>query len=209
MTDSVTASSGSEPNLASGDGLGVDADRKESVAYDTYRKVLGEKKKVQEELINLKEKISSFEREKRERSEAELNEKQEYKKLLELREQDLKKTSDELHGYKAQFEKLHKVAAFREALNGDVSEQYLASLFDPSEIIVDPATGDIDSMSVASYVDKFRKTYPDVIKPKRPGTGLPAEAPRTAGHLTYEEWLKLPAKEMRARMKEVIKTPLS
>jgi len=175
----------------------------QQVSYDTHRKLLSEKKRRDEELREARERLGRFEAEEKKRTEDELLKQQNYEKIIELKNKELEETTQKLSGMQTQFTDMRKFDAFKKALgNGDIDQKYWG-LVDLNEIVIHPESTEIDEMSVTKYVDKFQSQFPEVIK--RPsGANMPANAPKGVGQtLTYEEWKKLPAKEMRARLKEV------
>lgn len=158
------------------------------------QELLGEKKKVSE-------KLKSLETLAKEKEEKELKEKEDYKTLVQLREEELTKTKSELESERFQRQQGMKLDAFLSILDGKVDSKYWG-MIDLDKISINPETKQIDQMSVSKAVEDFRKTYPELIK-----TGQaqipPANAPSNGEVLTYEKWLTLPLKEQKARYKEL------
>ena len=184
MTEPKTAPVG-QPSQASGEGLSEELQsleaqgQRESVAYDTYRKVLSEKKKRDDEVRMLSERLSALESEKKAKIEAELREKEDYKKLVEMREA-------ELNDYKTKFQEaqereanLVKLDAFFSKLNGKVRREYWDKI-DLGRIAYDPESGAIDNSSLQVAVEEFKKNYPEIITAKSEAVNMPATAPKSA-----------------------------
>jgi hypothetical protein len=178
--------------------------RPDTVKYDTYQKVLNEKKRRDEELTETRQKLDALETEKKTRDEQELHAKGELKKLLDIRDKELADSKAKYSNLHTTLETGVKRGSFLNAVNGIVDEQYY-SLIDLSQVVIDPATGMPDELSVQKAARDFESKYPLVIK-RTSGNGLPNDAAKGGStSLTYDEWLKLPTKEQKARMKEVIK----
>lgn len=175
---------------------GNEPPKKETVAYETHLKLLDEKKK-------LKERLDSLEAAAKKREEDDLKAKEDFKKIAELKEQEANEFKQKLELVEARERNAIKLDAFLKTLDGKVDQKFWGHV-DLDAILVNPDTGELDKMSVAKVVEKFRKEYPEIIQ--RPGQNqLPnaAAAGASGSKLTYEEWLKLPPKEMAARRNEV------
>lgn len=196
----------SEPSVPGGntpDPSGTPADPKQTVAYETHQKLLGEKKKAAERAAALELELEQFRAKEREREDQELEKQKNYEQLLKNREEELKALKERTAQFETERLQAKKLDAFIKTLGGTLEDKYW-SLVDLDKIALDPTTKQVDEMSVAKYVDDYRKTYPETIK--RPGApSMPSHAPQgTGGRLTYEQWTALPLKEKRARMHEVV-----
>lgn len=163
---------------------------KDVVSYDTHRRLLDEKKKTQAERDQLLA-------EKKQREEEEAKKRGDYEALLKSRDEALAKAQADLASVRETQAKARKLAAVLDSIEGEVEPKWF-SLIDVSSVVTNPDTGEIDQMSVTKVVEGLRKTWPEMIKnPNAPR--LPADAPKGngAGKISKEEWLKLPAKEMR------------
>lgn len=190
------AASGSQDASPKDESLLKPEDR---VSYDSYQKLLGEKKKRDAELTEYKKK-------EKEREEQDLKAKEDWKKLVALRDEELQKTKAELDSVKNTLESGTKLQAFLDALDGQVDQQYWG-LIDLSQVVLNPETGLPEEVSIKKAALEFKSKYGLVVK-QSGGTKMPNDAPKGNGSvgLSYDEWLKLPAKDMRARIKDVIKT---
>lgn len=167
-------------------------DKKDTVAYETYRKLLGEKKKRDEELEQAKSKLSELEKAEKERHEAELKAKEDYKALLALKDKEAKDLKSELGNIKGTLEQGAKLRAFMDKVNGVVDEQYW-KLIEVDEIKIDPNTGMPDPLSVEAVAKKFEQEYSMVLKTKEAPKTLPNDAAKGAGSakISYKEWAAL------------------
>ena len=204
MSTKDQASGGSNPAASGSQDASLDPidsapKAEDKVSYETYQKLLGEKKKRDLEL-------TEFKKREKDREEQELKQKEDYKKLLALRDEELQQTRSELAQSKSTLENGAKLQAFLDALDGQVDQQYWG-LIDLNQVVLNPETGLPEDVSVKKAALEFKTKYGLVIKQAN-GMKMPNDAPKGNGSvgLSYEEWLKLPAKDMRARLKDVIKT---
>lgn len=168
----------------------------DKVSYDTHRKLLGEKKKLQARLEEL-------ERKDKEREEQDLRQKEDYKGLVAAREKELEEERQKRNHLETTLRDGLRLDAFSRKLSGRVDDQYLA-LVELDKIAVDPETGRPDEVSLNEYVREFEKKYPAVIQ--RTGTSnLPNDAPKPPGdRLSLAEWKELPLKDKKERLSEVM-----
>lgn len=168
----------------------------DKVAYETHRKLLGEKKK-------LAERLADFERKEKEREEKELREKEDWKGLVESREKERDEERQKRQNLETTLRDGLRLDAFTRKVSGRIDDQYLA-LVNLDKIAVDPETGRPDEVSLNEYVREFEKQYPAVIQ--RTGTSnLPNDAPKQPGdRLTLAEWKKLPLKDKKERLSDVM-----
>lgn len=191
------------------DPVDLKKEEKSSVAYESYMKALGEKKAAQERLKEMEARLSDFENAQREAEERKLNEKGEFKKIVELREAEIAKLKDELNSvakerdsYRGNLTDTYKLQSFYDKLPGKIKRQEFLNFVDLDSIVLDPETGSVDSQSVDNVVSSFMENYGDLVETNKFG-GLPGDAPRGKKSLTVKEWQKLPLNEKKQRMGEV------
>lgn len=197
---SNTSSSGANPE-ASGDGQ--NPENKEQVAYETYRKVLSEKKKRDEQLEQTEKRLKELEAREKERVEQDLKAKEDFKKLSELKEIEKNQALEQLKAAQNQIETSLKLQSFMAEVNGEIPKQF-RGLIDLSAIIIDPTTNQPDPISVQNVARDFEKNF-GMILGKGGSKPLPSESARGGiKKLTVAEWNALPsAKEMKAKYHEV------
>lgn len=165
----------------------------QKVAYETYKKVLDEKKSFQKRL-------DEFERKAKEQAEAQLREKEQYRELYEAKEKEFQEIAERLKVKEEETQNYQKMGAFLKNVTGDIPQQYWG-LIELGKIVIDE-TGKVDETSVKKAVKDFERLYPEVIK--RAKSTMPNDAATGAkGSLSYDEWLKLPYDEKRKRQKDV------
>lgn len=174
---------------------------KDQVAYETYRKLLSEKKKRDEELESKNAELAQLKKAEKERHEAELKAKEDFKALLALREQELEKTKSEVLEMKTSLQDGAKLKTFLDTVNGVVEKQYWG-LIDLDQIKVDPTTNLPDPLSVETLARKFEQEYGLVLKSKTAPKTLPNTAAQGASaKLTVSEWKALKdSKKMKENM---------
>lgn len=173
------------------DSASVPPTMKDSVAYETHRKLLDEKKKLQQRL-------EAIETERKAAEEAELTRKGELQKLLEF---ERKKAQDLESRVKAQDEErkqARKLSAIVKGLGAPVDQKWYSVIGSHlDDVIFNEETGEVEGMSVTSVIENLKKEWPEMLR--RPSAGMPQDAPRGNGATTisHEEWKKLPLAEMR------------
>ena len=162
-------------------------DGKSTIAYDTHRKLLDEKKKVQAQLDTLL-------REKTERDEAEARKRGDFEALLKAREDELSKERAARQELSDRITQGRKLNAVIDALGGNVDQKWLR-LIDTDDVVVNPETGEVDPMTVARAAESLKKQWPEML---RKTAALPNAAPagNGGGMISRADWLKLSSKEM-------------
>jgi len=183
----------------------ADDQKKDTVAYESFQKALNEKKLAQANVLEMQSKLDAYEKTQKELEETKLNEKGEYKKLVELREQELNETKlklqeseDKSKGYKENLQDTWKLQAFYEELPGQIKRHEYLNFVDLESIVVDPETRQVDKASIQNVVSKFMEEHADLVK-TRQFNGLPGDASNsTARKLDIESWKSLSLKDKKA-----------
>jgi alanyl-tRNA synthetase len=167
----------------------------DTVAYETHKKLLDEKKKIQERLDSLEKKA-------KESQEAELKEKERFKELYESVTKELESERSRASELTNTINNSKKLSAFLGQIEGEIPKQYW-NLIDTDAI--DMAEGKIDEASVRKVAAQFKKEFPEVIKKKAgPNGTMPNEAAGGGTNsLDIEAWKNLPYDEKKKRMKDV------
>lgn len=176
------------------------------VAYETHRKLLGEKKAAAERARVAEARTAELEAEDKARTEKKLQDDGEHKKMLEIREKELAEARAKIAASDAQMADSRKLDAFLNTLEGKVDRKFWNHI-DLEKVIIDPTTNEVDEMSVTKAVEQFKAEYPEIINIPGKGSGLPPESPK-GGSVTpssVDEWKKLPLKERKEKMAEVYK----
>jgi alanyl-tRNA synthetase len=163
---------------------------KDTVSYETHRRLLDEKKKLQA-------KLAEIETSKRAQEEEELSRKGETQKLLELAKKEAEELRVKLTAKEQREVQAKKLSAVIRGLGSNVDEKWFGVIGQQlDDVVYNAETGEIEQMSVTSIVEDLKKTWPEMLK--RTPVGMPNDAPKGGGPTTIErsEWLKLSAKEM-------------
>lgn len=178
------------------DDAGKSEGTKQVVSYESYEKLLSEKKKIQRQIDKLQSDSDSKKKE-----ELETNER--FKELWETskaEKEDISKENDRLN---QQWSDAVKLTAFHDAL-GDtrkIDSKY-TGFIDTSKIIINPETGVVDSATAQKEVDRVSKEYPEIVKEMSKGT-IPSEHPTSSSPMSFEKWKDLPLSEMKKNLKSV------
>lgn len=209
MSETVTASSGSEQQSASGDVDAIESadssSGKDTVAYETYKKVVAEKKRRDAELAAKDEELKKLKAAEKERVESELKAKEDYKKLLEIREKEIQEKDRQLKEVMSDIEQSTKFEALLSALPGQVPKKFW-TMIDTTQIVIDPNTGSPDPSSVKKAAETFQANFPELIvqpgKAKLPNTA----AAGTGQAMTEEVWKGLDPKQKKERLPEYVES---
>jgi hypothetical protein len=188
-----------EPNAASGSEGNEGNDK--SPSYESYQKVLSEKKKERERARKLEDELNQLREQQRLQEEKRLEEENQFKELYGKTKQELEEERKRNQQMVQAHVDAKKMTSFLDAVKAEVPKQYWG-LIDLDQIAMD---GDqIDEYSVQKYVQDFTKNYPDIVRP-RENRRLPTDSPDplSGSGLSYEQWLKLPPKERQARFQEM------
>lgn len=212
------ASKNNEPSV------GDAGDKKQDgkVDYSTYNKAINQLKKIQEENKNLAETVNSlkglkdeFDRqreEKTKRKEEDLLKQGEFKKLLELREQENATLKEQLQGKENEVtnskKNLHdtwKSIHLQNALPGKIKKTEYLNYINFDEIPIDPDNGQPDKQAVQLAAEKFMKDYPELVDTTNIKS-MPGNAPGTTGGKfpTVETFKELPLSEMKSNLREMV-----
>lgn len=194
----------SEDQLSSGqpqEPVAQEPQEEKDVPYSTYKKAVSEKRNRDAELKQVREELARYQQEKKALEDQALKEKDDYKKLFEARELELKAEREKKSELESYINSTKKLNSFMKYLGAPIKEQYLG-LVDLDRIALDES-GRPDELTTKQLVDDFKKTYPELFLSS--AGRIPndsANGSHKAG-LSYEQWLKLPPSEQKKRMKEV------
>lgn len=186
-------------------------DGKDSVSFETYQTLLGQRKQDQAKARELETKLKAFEDVERKRNEEKLQQEGNFKALLDAREKELQEIreqnqtlSSQVSDFEKTFTDTKKLNALFKEVGGSLKHKDYYHLVDTNKIAIDPSTGELDSKSLKAYASELVKDHKDLFNF---GIGkMPGGAPVAATALSHEEWTKLAQtnpSEARKRMKDV------
>jgi hypothetical protein len=143
-------------------------EKKDQVSYESHKKLLDEKKRVQEEKEALTLKLKEIEENK-------LKEESRYKELFESRENELKAIKEQSEKERKALTEHRKLEAFLKEVGGVKKESYV-SLIDTDKIIVE-SDGSLNKTSLQDYVKSFKEQFPELIKSVDLKSDIPSKEP--------------------------------
>lgn len=204
MSEVVSGAGGTDQKSSGQNGNVPDVDSSsssttDSVSYETHRKLLAEKKKRDEEVRLKDEQLVALQRKEKEREENDLKEKENFKKLVEIRDKELADERAKYNGLNTTIQESVKFNSFLEALPGQIDRKFW-KMVDTSGIVIDPSTGEPDPTSVKAAADKFQAEFSELIqvggKAKLPNN----EAGQYQGAMNDDVWNKMSAKDKKENL---------
>lgn len=199
-TEPTIPPSGGNPDPS---GTPDDPNNPKTVSHETHRKLLGEKKAEQEKRQAAEAELEKFRAKEREAETKKLEAEGKYAEALKLRDEELTKEKAKNAQILEQITEARKKTAILREISGKVPEKALALL--PLDMITIGDDGKPDPLTVKAAAQHFEKEYSFAVQKDTSGGGLPPEAPPggSGKKLAHDEWLKLPAAEMKKRSNEV------
>lgn len=195
-------SGGAEGDSGGKPGENNEPPKVETVLFDTHQKVLDEKKAQSGKLKEANSKLAEFEKAEKERKEKALLDDGKAAEALETSKKELAEEKLKNKRINDQIVESRKLSSFLQSVEGGVDKRYW-SLIDTEKIKVDE-NGQPDPESIKEYSASFVEQFPEVLAHKQqPGMPPGNPTPPANGSLTYEDWQKLPAKEMAKRINDV------
>jgi hypothetical protein len=159
-----------------------------TVAYDTHRRLLDEKKKVQKRADDAEAKLKEIEDEK-------LKASGDYQKMLDAEKERNRILAEENASHKKVRQDARKMNAFLKAVGSTLDDKWLRQI-DLEKISFLEGTDEVDQMSVTTQVNNFKQEWPEAFRSN--SAMPPANAPDgKVTKLTRADFAKLPPKEQR------------
>jgi len=171
----------------------------QSVAFETYQKVLSQRKADQVKLKELQESHNAMLAEKQSAEDAAKAEQGRFEELFQTEQKKAQDLQANIDSRILQDVTRSKKNALKVELQGLRKDEYL-QFADVNSIVMDD-NGVIDIESVKNVASTFRESYSDLFaKSSSLPDSAPGKGPQT---LTYDAWMKLPASEKATRSHEV------
>ncbi len=129
------------------------------VAWSTHKQLLAQRK-------HDLEKLSQYEEQEKQASEARDLKKGEFNKVLTTYKDEIGALKGELKSFQDNETYQRKIYAVQKKLPGSVKKDEYYSFLDIDDVQLDPETGSVDDLSVERVVNKFVENYSDLIAPK-------------------------------------------
>lgn len=188
----------STENAASGapqeNSVQLENQTKDSVSYDTYRRLLNEAKK-------LKEQVKLQEEEKAKSHEQKLREQQEWKALAEAKSAQAEHLEKAFREQQEQIVNGMKYQEFEKHLGGKLKNKDYATFIDFEKIVINPETKQIDSESVKSVVSSFVKEHAPLVEFAN-GAKMPNEASKSV-NFNAKSPEKMTVEEIEAELRKL------
>lgn len=181
MSDSVQTSPSlgeTIPNASSGStGQEVSSvsEPQGTVSYETHKRLLSEKKKLQERLEQVETQWKS-------KQEVELKEQNQWKTLYEQEQKNRTELHSKLTEQETRWNNAIKLDSFMQAMGSRKIDSKYAGFINLETIALDPETGTIDALSVQREVERICRDFPEIVKGAVQPKQLPPEAPRNPLH---------------------------
>lgn len=181
------------------------AEGEKSVSFESYQKLLKEKKSRDEELRSMRDRLSSFE----EKEKGALKEQGKWQEYAQELEGKLKDTETKLSKAARTFAYDKVSSQFEaEALKaGCARTDALLKLVDVNSLVesVDENLR-IDKSLLKAEIERCKKEFDFLFAKQAPNfRDTPPPSGKPEGAITYEEWLKLPPDEKKKRLPDVMK----
>lgn len=148
----------------------TESSTQDKVAYETYKRVLSEAKK-------LKDQVRAYEEERTKSHESKLKEQNEWKVLAETYQQQLEQTKSVLNEQEQSIVNGMKYQEFEKHLGGKLKNKDYATFIEFDKIVMNPETKRIDDESVKGVVSAFVKQHAHLVE-FAGGQRMPNEAAR-------------------------------
>ncbi len=159
---------------------------KQSVSYDTHRKLLGQRKNDQSTIKELSDALDVFRNAESAANEQKAIEKGNFEKVLADRDVKLKNTEEQYNNLKGEIDRARKLNAFDQALGAKIKHEDFYNFVDTDSISLDE-NGVPMKETVEQVVNSFKERYGDTLLVKTEVAKLPGDAP---GNTTFQTGTK-------------------
>lgn len=148
----------------------------DQVSYDSYKKVLDQRKADQAKARELEMKLNELLAEKKANEDAVLKEKEDWKTLFTKKEEELNSYQAQMQAMETSVQETLKLQAFRNHV-GDLANPKYANLIDLNSIKMDE-NGQVDLESLNEYGKHFKEEHGSLFKASKPSNTISSNAPR-------------------------------
>ena len=160
--------------------VAAETPKKDSVSYDTHRKLLDEKKSLQSHALELEQKLSEFQQSVEEKQKQELEAQNRFKELYEQAKQESERLASTLTERDKQMQDALKIDAFNKSLGDKAIDRKYSGFIDTSKILIDPSSGAVDELSAQKEVERIMSEFPEIVRSSAPARSMPNAAPQGA-----------------------------
>jgi hypothetical protein len=190
--DAAGGGQGNHEPKPNGDG-GSD---KKPVAYESFQKLLDEKKALGRKYEDLEAKLNALTAEKQGAEREALEKAGNFEALYKQEKERASKLEADYTGLKSEFLTRAKTQAVLSKIQGSVHSDYWGYI-PVDDVVFNPEANTFDETSIARAAQKFEKSHARLIDRPTP-PGMPSEAPKGQGSpMSLEAWKKLPLNEQK------------
>lgn len=178
------------------------------VSYETYKKTLGQLKTTQQKMADFEKRITDYEARDKQLQEQKLTQSGEWQKVLELREQQIAELNAKLNESSTKAKNLEdtlvgsiKLQTVLAKLPAPLADNSYMQFIEVDKVVLNPETGEIDEASAEIVAQDFVKKHARLLSAD--AKHLPNGNAKAAGRLSYQDWLRLPLNDRRARVGDV------
>jgi predicted RNase H-like nuclease (RuvC/YqgF family) len=185
-------------------------EKKDVVAYETYQKLLAQRKSDQAKLAEYNErleKLSEYEKRIEQQEEEKAKAEGNWKALIESREAKAKEfetkyqeAMTKVSSFEQSLNDAKKIRAFEDAIGGKLIDRDYYNLIDLDSIALDPESGEIDKDSLKKTSESFVKKHKILVNFKKPYVDSREGNPSST--MTLEEWQLLAKKDPKKALAE-------
>lgn len=135
---------------------------KDSVQYETYRKVLSEKKKRDEEILEAKRRLEEYERKEKEREDRELVEANKWQEYAKKKEEEAKTAFEKVKAYEEREIASRKLDRVLSGVGDPIDSKYWG-LINIDAVSYDAESGEFDEQSLNSEIQRIKTQMPEII----------------------------------------------
>lgn len=188
--------------------------KSDMVSYETYQRTLDQLKKTESSNRNLSDRLSELEKKEHALEEQKLIQAGEYKKLVELREQQIEdlrskigEITNERDTDRKTLQDTYKAQSFYQKLPGKIKRSEYLSFVDLDSIAVNPETGLPDEKSVETAVEGFMTNYADLVDTSHIKSlpGKPANPDNYRSSLSADSFKGMSLKEKKQNLPEFVR----
>lgn len=147
------------------------------VTYETHRKLLDEKKNIQQRLMEAEAKLDDFQKSVEAKQTKELEEQNRYRELYESIKGENENLKTTIEKRDEMMQDALKIDAFNKSLGDKKIDSKYSGFINTKNIIIDPATGSVDELTAQREVERVLSEYPEIVRSSTAAKPLPTQAP--------------------------------
>lgn len=175
----------------------------DTVSYETHRKLLAEKKQLQERFQESQNALAQLQGDVEAKTQRELEEQNRFKELFEMTKAENESLKTSISERDQQLADAFKLDAFNKALGDRKIDRKYSGFIDTKNILIDPESNTVDQLSAQKEVERILTEYPEIVRSSG-AKPLPSGAPQGTSSVkrpTQQERLQILAKYVEAKRK--------